>query len=140
MILSRMYFYFLLCLLRVQTKPTSAPSRKSPSPLPTVLQRQVQGLRAIFDATDGANWNLQGQSDDSTEVTIPWSFTIPQENPCSTKWDGVKCSSSEIITSLSLHRKGLAGTLPSEIGRLSELTFLDISSNDIVGSFPSYLL
>ena len=104
-----------------------------------MLQRQVQGLKALYDATDGANWNLQGQSDDSTEVTIPWSFTIPQENQCSTKWYGVKCSSSEIITSLSLHRKGLAGTLPSEIGRLSELTFLDISSNAIVGSLVPQL-
>ena len=141
MLLSWLYCLLIIFILRNEAKPTPAPSRKQLSPLPTPLQRQVQGLKALYDATDGIHWDYQVATGDATSDTtgIPWAFTVPQENPCSSKWDGVNCSSSERITSLSLHRKGLSGTLPSEIRLLSDLTYLDISSNGVMGSLVSQL-
>ena len=55
-------------------------------------------------------------------------------NPCDTSkpWFGVKCNTLQTdIVSLNLHAVGMSGRLPSSIGGLSALTYLDLSGNDL---------
>ncbi|KAL6616275.1 hypothetical protein ACP70R_038545 [Stipagrostis hirtigluma subsp. patula] len=49
-------------------------------------------------------------------------------DPCGTRWDGIMCNNGR-VTSLRLSSINLQGTLSSSIDQLSELVFLDLSSN-----------
>ncbi|KAF4357066.1 receptor-like kinase TMK4 [Cannabis sativa] len=61
-----------------------------------------------------------------------WSSTADY---CST-WDGIKCSSGK-VTAINLRDMSLTGTLPSDLGTLSQLTTLSLQGNHFKGSFPS---
>lgn len=57
-------------------------------------------------------------------------------DPCASKWDGVSCIGSRII-SLTLSSVNLKGQLPIEIGQLSALEILDLSYNPgLTGPIP----
>ncbi|URE10285.1 Leucine-rich repeat receptor-like protein kinase [Musa troglodytarum] len=57
-------------------------------------------------------------------------------DPCSSNWDGVKCSNSH-ITSITLSNLGISGILSEEIERLPELVHLELSYNlDLNGPIP----
>ncbi|KAL8510902.1 hypothetical protein ACS0TY_017643 [Phlomoides rotata] len=52
-------------------------------------------------------------------------------------WIGVTCSPSHLrVTGLDLSRMGLRGTIAGEIGNLSSLTFLNMSSNQLSDHIP----
>ncbi|KAF4355294.1 hypothetical protein F8388_026564 [Cannabis sativa] len=51
-------------------------------------------------------------------------------------WDGIKCSSGK-VTVINLRDMSLIGTLPSDLGTLSQLTTLSLQGNHFKGSFPS---
>ena len=65
-----------------------------------------------------------------------WSCqgSTPTTNLCS--WGGVHCVSG-VVTRLLLPNWKLAGSLPSSIGQLLELTYLNMSGNSIRGTLPS---
>ncbi len=80
-------------------------------------------LIAIYNATDGANW------------TNPWDLTANEST-----WTGVTVNNDGRVTELSLSFRNLNGTLPNEIGNLTELTKLNIfggSSNNLTGTIPA---
>ena len=55
-------------------------------------------------------------------------------------WDGVTTSTDPSgITKLELSDEDLTGTIPPELGDLSELTHLDLSSNSLTGEIPREL-
>uniref|UniRef100_A0A0A9DC00 non-specific serine/threonine protein kinase n=1 Tax=Arundo donax TaxID=35708 RepID=A0A0A9DC00_ARUDO len=59
-------------------------------------------------------------------------------DPCGAKWDGIVCDGNSRITSLNLFGMNIAGTLGDDIGSLTELRVLDLSSNrDLGGSLPA---
>ncbi|GJP41265.1 hypothetical protein CLOM_g928 [Closterium sp. NIES-68] len=49
----------------------------------------------------------------------------------------VTCDSQGMITSMSLHSQGLDGYIPSTIGSMVGLTYLDLGYNALIGSIPS---
>ena len=53
-----------------------------------------------------------------------------------TDWDGVSVAADTGITSISLYRRGLTGTIPSAFSGLTELTRLKLLSNTLTGSIP----
>ncbi|KAL6853557.1 hypothetical protein ACP4OV_019586 [Aristida adscensionis] len=53
-------------------------------------------------------------------------------DPCGTQWDGIMCNNGR-VTSIRLSGVNLQGTLGSSVGQLSELVFLDLSSNIYLG-------
>ncbi|KAL6556998.1 hypothetical protein OROHE_006874 [Orobanche hederae] len=78
----------------------------------------LQGLyRSLNSPTQLEHWKLEGA------------------DPCREAWIGVQCSGSPIIN-LKLHGLGLAGNLGVELSNLKSLKHLDLSANNIEGSFP----
>ncbi|KAL7747263.1 hypothetical protein RI367_007316 [Sorochytrium milnesiophthora] len=62
------------------------------------------------------------------------SWATPADDCCS--WKGVGCLSTHRISSLSLSNMNLWGKLPPELGQLSSLTEMDLSTNDFTGIVP----
>ena len=89
-----------------------------------VPQIEREALVALYNSTDGANWK------DNTG----WLGEAGTE--CD--WFGVTCS-SEVVTRLIFPYNSLTGTIPTELGNLTSLTFLDLSRNSLTGSIPSEL-
>ncbi|KAH0869484.1 hypothetical protein HID58_076506 [Brassica napus] len=61
---------------------------------------------------------------------VHWS----DPDPC--KWDGVICGESNRITRILLREKWIAGTLPQDLGKLSNLVEVDLQDNDFSGPIP----
>jgi hypothetical protein len=66
---------------------------------------------------------------------LNWSTRIALTN-----WAGVTVSGTPSrVTQLNLSEQGLTGSIPSELGSLSELTVLWLFSNELMGSIPTQL-
>ncbi|KAL2225912.1 UNVERIFIED_CONTAM: Receptor protein kinase-like protein ZAR1 [Sesamum indicum] len=73
---------------------------------------------------------------DPTQALISWSDS--DLTPC--RWAGIICDHThQRVTSISLSSKNLTGYIPSEIGALSFLMFLDISQNSFSGPLPHHI-
>jgi hypothetical protein len=102
---------------------------------------QVQALYELYVGTEGTNWDWVK---DPT-VGIPWNFSVPNPNPCTSHWQGITCNSKTTCTvaapctilQLALKNYNLIGTLSSTIGNLINLEVFDLSNNRINGSIPS---
>ncbi|AQK63418.1 Receptor-like kinase TMK2 [Zea mays] len=69
------------------------------------------------------------------DKTLGWDVA---GDPCSPKrWDGVSCDSSGRVTAIQVGARGLTGTLPPEVGDLTELTRLEVFDNKLSGPLPS---
>jgi len=90
-----------------------------------VPQTERDALVALYNSTDGANWR------DNTG----WLGEVGTE--CS--WFGVECDVRNGLTQLSLPYNALRGTIPSELGNLTNLTKLNLRGNSLSGSIPSEL-
>ena len=67
--------------------------------------------------------------------TLNWADTTPI-----TQWDGVRLGGTpQRVTRLALPNKGLNGTVPESLGRLSRLTDLNLSTNELTGEIPDDL-
>ena len=94
----------------------------APMPILSVSEREV--LVALYHATDGTNWL---RSDN-------WLTDAPVST-----WYGVTTDDGGRILDLSLPKNGLRGTIPSELGSLTYLVWMDLSENSLRGMIPSEL-
>ncbi len=100
--------------------PWSATATGTPT---TDTDRDI--LVALYNATDGANWT------DNTS----WLSDEPLGN-----WHGVDTDPNGRVTGLSLgYNNGLTGTIPAELGNLSNLERLSLGRNYLTGAIPSQL-
>ena len=81
-------------------------------------------LIALYNSTNGPNW----------AVSTNWA----SEAPLGT-WYGVSTNSAGRVDSLLLDGNGLRGSIPPELGTLTNLRFLSIGANYLVGSIPPEL-
>ena len=82
-------------------------------------------LQALYNATNGANW-----TDDTN-----WGIA-----PALSSWHGVTTNSDGRVTELELDGNGLSGTLPTELGDLTELASLRLNGNVyLAGPLPAGL-
>ena len=81
-------------------------------------------LVAIYNATDGPNWDHR----------IGWLTSDPLY-----EWASVVTDSDGRVTWLALGNNNLTGELPPELGNLSKLQLLRVHDNNLTGEFPSQL-
>ena len=81
-------------------------------------------LVALYNATDGPNWH------DNTN----WLSNAPIG-----EWDGVTTDDSGRVSKLFLGGNRLSGTIPPELGSLSNLETLRLTGNRLSGAIPSEL-
>ena len=78
-------------------------------------------LTALYNATGGPSWTRRDN----------WLST----NPLAT-WHGVQVDTDGRVTSLALGGNNLTGSLPAQIGDLTNLTILQLYNNKLTGSIP----
>ena len=81
-------------------------------------------LAEFYNATNGANW----------EDKSSWLSDRPFR-----EWHGVTNDANGRVTGLHLWENKLSGSIPPELGNLSELTYLILGNNQLTGSIPSQL-
>ncbi|MDX6747359.1 T9SS type A sorting domain-containing protein [Polaribacter sp. PL03] len=98
-----------------------------------VIQSQVptkerDALIAFYNSTDGVNWNPSSSTN--------WNTSLPVSD-----WAGVtveNITGQDHIVKIKLDNSYLNGTLPNEIGNLSELKDLEITFNEsLTGNIPT---
>jgi len=110
--------------------PTGAPS-EVPSPAPSAYETDPHlALRKLYEATNGADWT----------VKTNWMVGMP----CEAEWYGVTCESRDedlasTVVKLKLTRNNLDGSLPTELGLLTDLNALWLHTNSLTGTLPSEL-
>ena len=80
-------------------------------------------LEALYDAMDGSNWT------NSTN----WKTDAPLD-----QWYGVTMHQGR-VWGVDLHDNGLAGPIPSDLGSLTNVRWLLLSSNALTGAIPGEL-
>lgn len=86
-----------------------------------VLDPDMMALIALYNATDGENWRNNDR----------WLSEAPLES-----WSGVETDVDGRVTGLTLASNRLSGTLPPEIGDLTELRVVHLQYNRISGTIP----
>ena len=87
----------------------------------TVENPERAALVALYEATDGPNW-VNNEN---------WLTDAPLG-----EWYGVGTDASGRVVRLSLHRNGLVGTIPPDLGNLTNLTGLGFFANSLWGTIP----
>ena len=91
------------------------------------LEEDWRALVALYNATNGAGW--KDNSNWSTDDTV-----VPSAAELAS-WDGVTLSGGR-VTHLDLGWNDLNGTLPAELGNLTELQVLDLHRSKFQGAIP----
>jgi len=108
----------------------SSTTHAAPSPVFTNCASQIyipeaecNALLAVYINTAGPSWtNKTG-----------W---LSDDDPCN--WYGVSCTGGSVV-SLSLPNNNLEGSIPTQIGNLSQLITLTLSTNQLSGGIPDQL-
>ena len=88
------------------------------------LPSEREALVALYDATDGDNW----------ENNENWLSDAPVA-----QWHGVTAAISGRVTGLDLSENRLTGDIPSELASLSSLERLYLHDNNLSGEIPSWV-
>ena len=94
----------------------------------TVLREGVDRatLMALYNSTGGASWtDKTNWGEDGVGIDM---------------WHGVTVDADGRVTGLDLSNNNLAGTLPADLGTLTNLTTLDLSENQLSGTIPDLSL
>lgn len=110
-------------ITNTQTPEAAFPADVFCNDVTEIPQVECEALVTIYNYTDGENWTYQDPRETSQYIT--WLET---KTPCS--WKGIQCTDNH-VTEIYMDGVGLIGDLPSEIGNLSNLTFLNLEFNHL---------
>jgi hypothetical protein len=88
-----------------------------------IPETECLALVALYNGTDGPNWTHH----------TDWLETL---EPCG--WYGVDCFGGSVLN-LGLNTNQLNGSIPPEIGNLTNLAYLGLGDNQLSGSIPPEL-
>jgi Leucine-rich repeat (LRR) protein len=88
-----------------------------------IQETECEALIALYNSTNGDSWTNN-------------SGWLETNTPCS--WHGVICSGGH-VSELNLSSNKLTGTIPTELGNLSNLEYLNLSWNELSGTIPTEL-
>ena len=121
---------FLARILDLTSSPESAPSSCSNGTVvsdPESNSGLVSDCKRLMEARD----TLESEGDDS----LNWSYNLGI-----TSWEGVALGGNpRRVTALRLASMGLTGSIPSQLGSLSNLTILNLYGNGLTGTIPPEL-
>ena len=110
----------LLFLILISLGPFKVLAATDCTQVTEIPQIECNALIAFYNSTDGPNWrNKTG-----------WNVT---NTPCS--WYGVFCVSGHVYK-ITLSSNRLRGSIPAELGNLSDLQVLFLRDNQLSGSIP----
>ena len=90
-------------------------------------------LTALYNSTNGYSWsNNVGWKNPPLHED---GFALPGTE-CN--WYGVVCT-GDSVTALSLYDNQLTGSIPAELGNLTNLQYLSLYDNQLTGSIPAEL-
>jgi len=110
----------------VTTEPGFICSMPNGCNLAMDFPKQKNALLSLHKATQGAKWR------------VPKGYEWKAATSMCNSWAGVSCDPWGRVVSLSLHGFGLQGTLPPQIDDLTSLSSLDLGTNMLSGSLPSF--
>ncbi len=127
------------CLVRVSEsdgEPTDASDAvftiAAPPGIPPI---ERAALIALYNSTNGDSW-----TDNSGWKTPPLHSDGFANPGTEGTWYGISCDADgRKVQTISLSNNNLVGTLPPELGNLSNLYFLRLSHNQLNGNIPSQL-
>ena len=109
-------------------EPTDGPSSERAAARPPLAETSPEtdreALVALYNATDGENW----------ENSDNWLSDAPIG-----EWHGVTTNADGRVTLLNLSRNKLSGEIPAELGNLFQLERLNLTVNELSGEIPAEL-
>jgi hypothetical protein len=94
----------------------------------SIFAEDNESATANFKRSD-----LLGTSRISTTIVLP-NWGMRNQNEC--YWMGMTCDSEGKLNEIRLSDIGLDGELPTELGYLPDLKYLDLSNNNMKGTMP----
>jgi len=107
------------------TNPTSAPA--------PVISGERDALMAFYNQANGVNWNDNTNWNSNSDICTWYGVT------CDNKLSQSSSSSSGKVTELKLKKNNMFGTIATEIGFLTQLSYIDFDSNSFSGTIPTEL-
>ena len=108
--------------------------------MPT-LEEQCEAHGAVPDAADNPGLVkdcvalLKSKDTLAGNATLNWAADVAMAD-----WDGITLAGTPFrVTYLKLHRQGLDGSIPKQLGQLTKLTRLNLMRNKLSGSIPPHL-
>ena len=111
-----------IAILSAFTGPVSVPFTPHGTASAQTVADDKTALTAFYNATGGASW----------ANNTNWLSDEPLGD-----WHGVTTSDDGRVTKLITNNNNLTGSIPAEIGDLSELTTVSLDSNKFTGSIPT---
>jgi Leucine-rich repeat (LRR) protein len=105
-----------------KTVNTGLTAKTASTLLTDIPQTEKEALLALYNSTNGNNWTNKTGWDFSTPVTSGWF--------------GITVGGGH-VTGISLGNNKLSGTIPTEIGQLTQLEHLYLNNNELNGVIPA---
>ena len=110
----------ILILTLISLRPLEVLAATDCTQVTQIPQIECEALVALYNSTNGPGWKNKAG----------WNVT---NTPCS--WYSVSCSGG-YVSEIFLNNNQLTGSIPVELGKLSNLQRLSLGENQLTGSIP----